>query len=301
MLAPPARATSPPADRRLRQDQTADDDELGDADGGDEHDEARALEQPGEERLLDDAAERRGRRQRQHEGEPVVEVGVAGEGEHHRHRERAELAVGEVDDPVRHVDEHEPRQRAGRWPCPRRGRGGRGPSTRRPDRSMAAGIGAEVRAHDLGVVDDLVGRALGDHACRSRARTRGRPGSSSSGMSCSMRTMAQPVRSRSASSSGRRASTSRLGDARRRLVEEHDLRALEQEAGEVDDAARAGRQLADELVAVGLEAEGLDLLEGAGRWPRPRPDERRVRRSWRRPRGRGARAARRRRGACRAR
>jgi hypothetical protein len=97
----------------LGHDQAADDHELGDADGGDEHDQARALEQAGEERLLDEATQGRGRGERDQQGQPVVEVGVAGEGQHHRHRERTELAVGEVDDAVGHVDEDEARRQQG--------------------------------------------------------------------------------------------------------------------------------------------------------------------------------------------
>ena len=42
-----------------------------------------------------------------------------------------------------------------------------------------------------------------------------------------------------------------LGDARRRLVEQQHVGVVRQRAGEVDDAAGAGRQLADELVGVG--------------------------------------------------
>ena len=58
--------------------------------------------------------------------------------------------------------------------------------------------------------------------------------------------------------------TERLGlalrDAARRLVEQDDRRAVGDDAGEVDDAARAGGELADELRAEGAEPEQVDEL-----------------------------------------
>ena len=51
-----------------------------------------------------------------------------------------------------------------------------------------------------------------------------------------------------------------LGDARRRLVEQDHGRLVGEHAGEVDHAARAGGQLADELRAERLEAHQLDQL-----------------------------------------
>ena len=49
-----------------------------------------------------------------------------------------------------------------------------------------------------------------------------------------------------------------LGDAARRLVEQDHRRAVREQAGEVDDAAGAGRQLADELARGRAEPEQLD-------------------------------------------
>ena len=49
-----------------------------------------------------------------------------------------------------------------------------------------------------------------------------------------------------------------LGDTGRRLVEQQHGRVLGQDAGQLDDAAGAGRQLAEELVAEGAEAQQLD-------------------------------------------
>ena len=61
-----------------------------------------------------------------------------------------------------------------------------------------------------------------------------------------------------------------LGHARRRLVEQHHRRVLGQQAGQLDDAAGAGRQLAGGLVGVGAEAQQLDELVDplGGRAPR---------------------------------
>ena len=56
-----------------------------------------------------------------------------------------------------------------------------------------------------------------------------------------------------------------LGDAAGRLVEQQHLRVLGEDAGQVDDAAAAGRQLADELLAEGAEAHQLDELVDLGR------------------------------------
>ena len=68
-------------------------------------------------------------------------------------------------------------------------------------------------------------------------------------MSCSIRTQGAAGASRIAQQQRRQRFGLALRDARRRLVEQDDRRSLHQQAGEVDDAARAGRQLADELVA----------------------------------------------------
>ena len=51
-----------------------------------------------------------------------------------------------------------------------------------------------------------------------------------------------------------------LGDTRGRLVQEDDARILGQDAGEVDDAPAAGRQLGHQLLAEGAEAHELDEL-----------------------------------------
>ena len=91
-----------------------------------------------------------------------------------------------------------------------------------------------------------------------------------SGMSCSMMRMLQPVSNRTRRSSGAEALGLGLGDARRRLVEQQHLRLGGQHAGQVDDAAQAGRQLLDELVAVGAELEQLDEPLG----PQPQPGAR---------------------------
>ena len=69
-----------------------------------------------------------------------------------------------------------------------------------------------------------------------------------------------------------------LGDAARRLVEQDHRRPVRDQAGQVDDAPRAGRQLVHELRAERLEAQQLDQLvdprvapacsasKTAGRW-----------------------------------
>ena len=75
-----------------------------------------------------------------------------------------------------------------------------------------------------------------------------------SGMSCSITTIAAPVWSRMSSSTGRERLGLALGDPRRRLVEQEHRRLVGEHAREVDDAPRAGGQLADELVRVGLRA-----------------------------------------------
>ena len=51
-----------------------------------------------------------------------------------------------------------------------------------------------------------------------------------------------------------------LGDAGRRLVEQHQHGVLGQEAGQLDDAPHAGRQLGGELVGVVAEPEQPEQL-----------------------------------------
>ena len=86
-----------------------------------------------------------------------------------------------------------------------------------------------------------------------------------SGMSCSMISSAQPVARWMSRSSGPSASVSRWAMPRARLVEQQHLRVVRDRHAEVDDAARAGRQLGDELVAERAEAEQLDeVVDGEG-------------------------------------
>ena len=98
-----------------------------------------------------------------------------------------------------------------------------------------------------------------------------------SGMSCSMTRIAAPSSLADAQQQRAERLGLALGDAARRLVEQDDRRAVGDDAGEVDDAARAGRQLAHELDAERPEAQQLDQLvdplrdlllgvEGGGRW-----------------------------------
>ena len=61
-----------------------------------------------------------------------------------------------------------------------------------------------------------------------------------------------------------------LGDAARRLVEQHAPSGGGRDAGEVDDPAGAGRQLAHELAPEGAEAEQLDQLVDPLGAPAPR-------------------------------
>ena len=82
----------------------------------------------------------------------------------------------------------------------------------------------------------------------------------SSGMSCSMTSigaagvLADPEQQRA------EGLGLLLGDAAGRLVEQEHLRVLGEDARQVDDAAAAGRQLAGELLAEGVEAHELDEL-----------------------------------------
>ena len=84
-----------------------------------------------------------------------------------------------------------------------------------------------------------------------------------SGMSCSITSSAAPRPSRIWSSSGPERLGLALGDAARGLVEQDHRRPVGDDAGEVDDAARAGGQLAEELGAERAEAQQLDELVDA--------------------------------------
>ena len=61
-----------------------------------------------------------------------------------------------------------------------------------------------------------------------------------------------------------------LGDATGRLVEQHHGRAMGDQAGKIDDATSARRQLADERVAIRAEVHHLDQFVDAHRWCAPR-------------------------------
>ena len=82
-------------------------------------------------------------------------------------------------------------------------------------------------------------------------------------MSCSMTSRLAPISSRRRSSTGAKRLDLALGDAAGRLVEQDHRRSVGDLAGEVDDATRAGRQLADERVAVRAEVHQLDQLVDA--------------------------------------
>ena len=72
-----------------------------------EHD-ARSVEQPTDDRELDQRAEARGEQEAGEKGQPVVHPMVVGQLGHEHRGERAQLTVGEVDVPRRLVDQHQP-------------------------------------------------------------------------------------------------------------------------------------------------------------------------------------------------
>ena len=90
-----------------------------------------------------------------------------------------------------------------------------------------------------------------------------------SGMSCSITNSAAPVRSRMSSEQRAERLGLALGDARRRLVEQEHAGLVGHRTRQVDHAAGAGGQLADELVGEGLEVHLLDeLVDPAARTSR---------------------------------
>ena len=82
-------------------------------------------------------------------------------------------------------------------------------------------------------------------------------------MSCSITSRLAPGRSRMRSSSGPSASASRCAMPLDGSSSSSTVGPVREDAREVDDAPAAGRQLADELVAEGAEAEQLDELVDA--------------------------------------
>ena len=87
--------------------------QLGEADGGDGEDQPGRPEEPADHEQLDRRAQDDRGRDAGHEGDHPA--GAAGHHEQHRERRRrrAEIALGEVEDPVRPVHEGEPEREEG--------------------------------------------------------------------------------------------------------------------------------------------------------------------------------------------
>ncbi len=89
---------------RLGDEQPGGDEDLREADRGDGEDQSRRLEEPADDQGLDEDAEHDGGDEPGGEGEEVVDAQADHEQDAERRRHLPEVALGEVDDPVRPVD-----------------------------------------------------------------------------------------------------------------------------------------------------------------------------------------------------
>ena len=120
-------------------------------------------------------------------------------------------------------------------------------------------VGAQVRGDDVGVVQHGAGLAVGDDPALVHGHQPvGDGGDERHVVLDHEEGRPEPLADAQQQRAERLGLA--LGDAARRLVEQHDRRAVGDDAGQVDDAAGAGRQLAHELRPEGAEAEQLDEL-----------------------------------------